>query len=236
MQYVLYGGAALVGLLVIYQYLRKAKARQLARWLRWAVGGGLAALSAFLLLRGQIGLVTLTGPVAFMILRYGRIGNFSFESSTISEDNESAVRTRFISMKLDHDTGEVEGRVIAGRFKGRDLKSLDESEMRRLLDEVGADPDGLALLETWLDKHRSGWREHFDGTSQTSEGPEEPSAHDPEAEALEILGLKRGASEDEIRAAHRKLIMGVHPDQGGSAYLAARINAAKDRLLKKSRK
>lgn len=53
-----------------------------------------------------------------------------------------------------------------------------------------------------------------------------------EAEALEVLGLKIGASQADIVQAHRKLISRVHPDRGGSDYLAARINLAKRVLLK----
>ncbi len=234
MTYVLIGGAALVGLYALYHlFLRKADARKLARYIRWGVGGAIGLVTGLLLLRGQVGIASVTGYMAYLILRYGRIGGFSFEDPNPSEDNESAVRARFISMTLDHDTGEVTGKVIAGRFRGRELMSLDEEEVRMLLDEVARDPDSLALLETWLDKNRDGWRDHFAGQGAT--GPAEAPAADPDAEAYDILGLKPGATKDEIRAAYRKLMMGVHPDQGGSAYLAAKINAAKDRLLKKAR-
>jgi hypothetical protein len=232
MTYVLIGGAALVGLFALYQLvLRRANVRKLARYIRWGVGGAIAVLTGFLLLRGQVGIASVTGYFAFLVLRHGRIGGFSFEDPNPSVDNESAVRARFVSMTLDHDTGEVTGRVIAGRFRRRDLMSLDEEETRMLLAEVAGDPDSLALLETWLDKNRAGWRERF--AREDAEPSAEAPAADPDAEAYDILGLRPGATEAEIRAAYRKLMMGVHPDQGGSAYLAARINAAKDRLLKK---
>jgi hypothetical protein len=236
MNYVLLGGAAIVGLFAFYQLvLRKADAHKIARYIRFGVGGAVGLLTALLLARGQVGIASVTGYITYLILRYGRIGGFSFEDPNLGDDNESAVRARFISMTLDHDTGEVTGRVRSGRFRNRDLMSLDEEETRMLLDEVAGDPDSLALLETWLDKNRAGWREQF-AAQETAGSNDETGAADPDAEAYEILGVRPGASADEIRAAYRKLMMGVHPDQGGSAYLAAKINAAKDRLLKKARK
>jgi hypothetical protein len=234
MQYILIGGGALIALMVLYQMLRKANVRRLARWSRWFVGGALALLSAFLIFRGQIGIASITGPLAFVILRYGRIGNFSFEGTTLGEDNASSVRSRFIVMTLDHDSGTVEGRVIAGAFKGANLMDLGEEETRQLLGDVASDADSLALLETWLDKNRVGWRDYFAG--KTASDGAEASTIDPDEEAYEILGLKPGAAADEIREAHHKLMKGVHPDQGGSNYLAVKINGAKDRLLKKVRR
>ena len=121
------------------------------------------------------------------------------------------------------------GRVRTGEFAGADLIELGEAETRRLLAEVVGDPDSLALLETWLDRNRAGWREYF---AETAASPgSEPM--DEDQQAYEILGLAPGASAEEIHAAHRRLMKGVHPDQGGSTFLAARINAAKDRLLRK---
>lgn len=235
MNYLLIGGAAVVGALVLYQILFRSDLRKVVRYMRWIVGGAVALLTALLLFRGQVGVASVTGYLAFMILRFGRVGPWSFEGSTIGQDNESTVRSRFITMTLDHDTSEVVGKVVAGVFKGADLGDLGEQETRQLLSEVASDPDSLALLETWLDKNRAGWREYFAGEEAADASSGEAATADPDQEAYEILGLRPGATSGEIREAHRKLMMGVHPDQGGSNYLAAKINAAKDRLLKKTR-
>ncbi len=229
MSYVLIGGAALIGVLVLYQLVRKTDLRKLVRWLRWGVGGAIALLTGFLLLRGQVGIASVTGYVAYSILRFGRIGPLVLDSG-ISEANESKVTSRYFAMTLDHDSGAVAGRVTAGPFAGADLIDLGEDETRQLLAEVADDPDSLALLETWLDRNRAGWREYF----AEQAGAEQPAAAgDEDAQAYEILGLQPGATAEEIHVAHRRLMKGVHPDQGGSTYLAAKINEAKDRLLKK---
>lgn len=235
MNVILIGGGVLVGLMVLYQLFRRANLRKVARSLRWIFGGLIGAATALLLLRGQVGIASVTGYLAFTVLKFGRLGPWSFESDELGEDNQSSVRSRYIVMTLDHDSGTVEGRVIAGAFRGADLMELGEDDTRLLLREVASDPDSLALLETWLDKNRPGWREYF-GQADAPAGDSGRSSNNAnaDAEAYEILGLAPGATVAEIREAHRKLMMGVHPDQGGSTYLAARINAAKDRLLRKA--
>ena len=225
------GGLVLLGLLALSQYLRRMDRRRLMRGLRWLVGGLLALAAGLLMLVRRFDIALFVGAGAIQVFRMGRLGPFSFEAAGLDKGNVSAVRSYYFSMELDHDTGEVTGNVVAGQYAGADLMDLGEAETRLLLAEVEGDADSMTLLESWLDANRSGWREYFaaqDGGESSPDGAPE----DPLAEAYAILGLQPGATDDEIRAAHRELMKGVHPDHGGSSYLASKINAARDRLLK----
>jgi hypothetical protein len=80
------------------------------------------------------------------------------------------------------------------------------------------------------------WQEFIHVRQQSSGqqgGRQAPNGAMTRSEAFEVLGLKSGASQDEIVAAHRKLMQKIHPDRGGSDYLAAKINLAKKILLSK---
>jgi hypothetical protein len=198
------------------------------RALRWGVGGGAALIALLLVFARRIDIASFFAIAAYAVLARGRLGPFSFESETLGEDNVSKVRSRYFAMELDHASGEVQGRVLAGQFAGADLIDLGEMETRALIAEVTPDPDSISLLESWLDANRSGWREYFE---ETAEAETHQAAGDLRAQAYEVLGLKPGATDEEIRAAHRELMKGVHPDHGGSSYLASRINEARDLLL-----
>jgi hypothetical protein len=143
----------------------------------------------------------------------------------------STVRTAAIEMELDHDTGQLDGVVLAGSKEGRRLHELSREELLSLCRELSADNESLQLLETYLDSRFPGWREDSD----TDPGPGHGAAPGPgsmtKQEAYQILGLEEGASAADIRKAHRRLMQRVHPDLGGSSFLAARINQAKDLLL-----
>lgn len=233
MTYFFIGGAALLAALAAYQYLRGVGQRRLMRGLRWLVGGGAAVIALGLLFARRIDFAVFFGAIAFQVLRTGRLGPISFEAAASGAEaqNVSRVRSRYFAMELDHDTGAVAGRVLDGQFAGYDLMHLGEAETRLLLAEIEGDPDSLTLLESWLDANRSGWREYFAATAAGESGP--PVPEDPIADALAVLGLNPGATNEEIRAAHRDLMKAVHPDHGGSSYLASKINEARDRLLKR---
>lgn len=135
------------------------------------------------------------------------------------------VRTAFIEAWIDHATGDVGGRIVQGRFAGRALDTVSDGDLLELHAECSHDADSLSVLESYLDRRLGAdWRK----AQAPPRGPRTDMTRD---EALAILGLATGATAEEIRAAHRRLILRMHPDAGGSADLAARINRAKDVLL-----
>ncbi|MDR2876886.1 MAG: DnaJ domain-containing protein [Chromatiales bacterium] len=148
----------------------------------------------------------------------------------------SQVEARFVRMSLDHDSGVASGTVLEGRFKGAHLHELTLAQLIELLRECRLhDEESARLVEAFLDRmHADEWRSTWDAKAASDSGA--PAAHDMSVEeAFEVLGLQRGANEDEITNAHRRLMQKFHPDRGGGVYLAALINQAKDVLLKARR-
>jgi hypothetical protein len=165
--------------------------------------------------------VVVAGLIA-RALRQRLSGGFSTPGSA----QRTEVRTAFLQAWLDHASGDVGGTVLAGRFAGRTLENLADSDLLDLHRECAGDADSLKILEAYLDRRLgSDWR------SAHQPPPRGPRTDMTREEALAVLGLGEGASDDDIRAAHRRLIQRMHPDVGGSADLAARINRAKDVLL-----
>ncbi len=182
------------------------------------------AFAAFLLLvfGHRLGL-----PIAPWVVTTGPFGN-----KRKSPGQKSGVRTVALEMVLDHDSGRMEGRCLRGRFAGRELSSLSESELLQLLGELrSTDSQGTVLLEAYLDRRSQGWRSRNSDDGAKAKRTSPRGATMTASEAYEVLGLKPGAKEEQIRSAHRRLMMKFHPDQGGSTYLASRINEAKEVLL-----
>ena len=166
-------------------------------------------------------------PIKPWVVTTGPFGN-----KRKSPGQKSGVRTVALEMVLDHDSGRMEGRCLKGRFAGRELSSLIESELLQLLSELrSTDSQGTVLMEAYLDRRLRGWRDRNDDDRAKTKRRSPRGATMTAYEAYELLGLKPGAKEEQIRAAHRRLMMKFHPDQGGSTYLAARINEAKEVLL-----
>ena len=135
----------------------------------------------------------------------------------------SEIETAFLSMRLDHDTGEMDGTVLQGRYEGRALRELGLEDLLELLNECRSDRQSMAVLEAYLDRIHEGWRRR--------RGPPPASDGMNADEARAVLGVGSDATREEIVQAHRRLMQRLHPDRGGSDYLAAKLNAAKDLLL-----
>lgn len=229
----LFGVVALLLVLGAISAFTKADPKQVARLLRWIGGIGALALAGFLLFRGVVAVAIPIGAFGLGLLGWTSFWPASFTARTQrSTGQTSRVRTAFLEMELDHDTGAMRGRVIAGAYQGASLDALDRVALIKLLREV--DDDSRDLLAAYLDRMAPGWRDQAQRESPGGSGlPPAGGGKMSEQEACQILGITPGASKEEISRAHRSLIKKLHPDQGGTTYLAARINEAKDVLLRR---
>ena len=197
--------------------------------------GGLLSLglAVFLGLRGEIGIAIPLGIFGLGLLGWMPFGPAGFSDRTQKSGGQtSQVRSAYLEMQLDHDSGAMHGRIVAGRYQGVALERLDVKTLAGLLNEF--DEESRALLVAYLDRREPGWSEDAQGDTATGR-PAASSGKMSEQEAYQILGLQAGASVDDIGRAHRTLMKKLHPDQGGSTYLAARINEAKEILLRRHR-
>lgn len=230
----LLGIGLVVGLYLLVQVFVSAEPRTLAKVLRW-VGIVLAVVViGVLLITGRLGIAT--AMIAFAVplfTQWRGLRNRMRAAMGPTGGQTSQVETLYLRMVLSHDTGAMTGEVLHGAFRGRSLESLGLPDLLTLLEECrGNDPQSAALLETWLERAHPDWRERAEAAGNArsrATGGGGPMTAD---EAREILDVPPGATPAEIKDAHRRLMMKVHPDHGGSTYLAAKINQAKDVLLK----
>jgi len=229
MQYVLFGLAALLVALLLLRLYTGVSPQVLARWLRIGTGVVVLAGAFILVLRGAIGYALVLAALGWWLLwgggnPWGGLGN-----PQKSPGQTSRITTEHLEVELDHDTGEIRGRVLKGLFAGRELEYLSPVEMAHLWQGCRfADPQSAQILEAYLDRAHPSLREDVARAEGASASPDGKMTR---TQALDILGLKEGASEDDIRRAHRDLMMKMHPDRGGSTFLAAKINEAKEVLL-----
>src|SRR2546422_710040 len=200
-------------------------------------GGGLGALAVagVLGVRGRLDVAIPLGITGLGLLGWLPWSIPGFGARTQKSRGQiSRVRSAFVEMELDHDTGAMRGRILAGRQKDRSLDELDVPTLIGLLAEI--DEESCALLMAYLDRRQPTWREHAQGDATTGRGRSSwSSGKMTEEEAYQILGVQPGASAQDIGRAHRALMKKLHPDQGGSTYLAARVNEAKEVLLRRHR-
>jgi len=238
----LLGGVLLLGgfLLLVYLFVNADPVR-LARSLKWAgIGVAAFAVIALLLLPPARELAALLFPVALSMPLLARFRNLLDRFRTPRGGQSSTVATEFLRMTLDHDTGTMTGTVLRGQFAGLRVEEMGVGDLLALLRECrAADEEGARLLEAYLDRLHPDWRDEMagaraggGGTGGERQARTAPSGDMTVDEAYAILGLQPGATPAEIKEAHRRLMVKLHPDHGGSDYLASQINRARDILLR----
>ncbi len=234
------GSIALILFLLLGKWFAQADPKALASTGRRLGGVALMAFSAFIGLRGNLALAGPLAIVGWMMFLGRPLGIFGWMGGGASRSSgqSSTVETATIRMTLAHDTGEMDGTVLKGRFSGQRLAGLSFEDLIALLRECRTgDPEAAQLLEAYLDRvHSNAWQAHQNGGTQDGKKSDTSGARshgdmDVE-EAYATLGLEPGASADAVKQAHRRLMKKLHPDQGGSTYLASKINQAKDVLLR----
>ncbi|RIA55838.1 DnaJ domain-containing protein [Dichotomicrobium thermohalophilum] len=236
MQFLIIGVLLLLLLLLYAGRVARMSPKAGARAIRRGGGYGLLGLAIGLGLAGRIGMAIPLALIGGWLLGW-RLPSIGGQTGPIpgnarpSGGQASTVRAEFVEMTLDHDTGNMDGEVLAGQYAGRRLSSMETSELLTLLREtLSHDAQSAKLVEAYLDRVAPDWRDQPGArASETSDA----AASGPMtiAEAYRILGLWPGAKPEEIRRAHREMMKKFHPDQGGSTYLAMKINEAKDTLL-----
>ncbi len=205
----------------------------------WAIVIGLTLALVALAVKGNVHwLAPVLGgllPVALRMLPrlFQRFRAGQFGADTSAGGRTSEVKSAWLRMTLDHDSGHMEGEILLGQHAGKFLSELDFDALMTLRDAI-EDNDSLRLFDAWLDRNHQHWRNSGNG-GQERQGPQgEPEIGGgaiTRAEALRILGLSEDADDDEIRATYKQLMQKLHPDLGGSDYLASVVNRAKDVLL-----
>jgi hypothetical protein len=200
--------------------------------------GLMIALVVVLTLTGRMHWVgaAITGAFVFLrqilpwIIRALPFLNKLREQNT--QSGESSIQTNHLSATLDHGSGHIDGEIIEGPHKGWLLSELSIMQLEDLLAHYQTeDEESAELLEAYIDQRRQQADQNSEQQRSANRAASDQSAR---AEALAILGLDEGSTEDEVVAAHRSLIQKLHPDRGGNDFLAAKINQAKDILLNKN--
>lgn len=237
MIYLVFGLALLAAFLLLGRALTRVPAAQIAKHARFGGVALLVGLAGLLLLTGRVGAMSQVIALASQAMRNrhmfrGRPAGFDDVNASSSSQGGPTIRTRYLQMQLDEGSGAISGSFIAGPWSGQDLEQLPQAQLVGALEMMRDDGESVRLLEAYLDRTFAGWREdHDQRTRGSSAGPADTGGmgHD---EAYEVLGLEPGADADAIRTAHRRLMGTIHPDRGGSTYLAAKVNLAKEVLLK----
>jgi len=233
------GAVVLFLLLFLLRGFATVDPKVLLKILRY-VGAAVCAIFAVLfLVRGLGPIAFVLGSIAWGLATGGQIWpqGWHFPGGgwpSGGGGQTTSVRTPWLEMELDHSTGKMNGTILKGRRANYSLSSLTPDEVLDFYLEAGFDDAETArVLEAYMERELpDDWRERLERKRSSSGSARSTRTGMSREEALKVLGLQEGASEEQIRAAHRKLMMQNHPDRGGTDYIAAKINEAKDVLLK----
>jgi hypothetical protein len=242
MPWLVLGIAVVIGLILIGRGLFGLDPRRAIKIVLWIVLMAMVLGGISMVARGGSTFLYVLGALLLpLILNWRAASQFVRNLGGPSQGQTTGVETRFLRMNLDHDSGILDGMVLDGEFRGRRLSELKPSDLSELLRVCRVeDEQSATVLEAYLDRTYGGsWRtgeEQGDGagTEEKSQGRSSSpwgAGSMTRQEAFEILGLEPGATKDAIREAHHNMMKKNHPDQGGSNYLATKINQAKELLL-----
>lgn len=237
MSYLILGAGILIGALLAVRWFVSTEPRTVMKVLKWVAIVAVGAAVVLIVLTGRFAMVLWAAPVLLPWIMRARMAARSAKNSARmsgfgARGRTSDVDSAFLSMQLNHDSGDMDGVVRKGAHAGRRLSDLELTDLIALHDTYAReDRESLKLLAAYLDRTYPDWRT---GHEKQSGGGGDDIGSGPmsRAEALRVLGLPDDANDAEIKAAHHRLIAGLHPDRGGSAYLSAKINEARDVLLK----
>ena len=191
-------------------------------------GGALIVVSAVLALTGKAQFAAPLFAIGLALIGHASAFPNGFPWANKSAGQKSRVATSILAMELDHDSGKMSGLVLSGPFKNARLEDMNLDNLRALYTQcAGVSDQSLSLLEAWLDRHKPEWRDIWKGERRA---PNFGAGAMSVEEALAVLGLKAGATPEDVKNAHRRLMKEFHPDRGGSDYLATKINQAKEML------
>jgi hypothetical protein len=136
----------------------------------------------------------------------------------------SQFRTKSLLVSVNFASKQMDGEILQGEFTGQRLSELSPEQLQTLAEHLKeTDRESFVLLQTYMLRNNRGGSDQTYQANNLSELSEK--------EAYEVLGLDDNAPKEDVIKAHKRLIQRLHPDRGGSDYLAAKINAAKDKLV-----
>jgi hypothetical protein len=207
---------------------RQPKERQRGLWIRFIFVAGAVTL-AVLAVTGRLhwvglalaAILPLFRTAFLMLVRFApRLLPFVFARHKSSK--AQATSTEYIQVVMDNN-GEMGGLILKGSKAGKQLQQLSDQELLQIQQEFRSCAASVQVVRAFITKYRP----------HLHSGDKQQSGAMSESEAKEVLNIKGDYDKAAVISAHRKLMQKFHPDRGGSDYLAAKINQAKDVLLTK---